>query len=145
MSEALTIHDPIGRVVETVTSDDAPTLDEFAAELGLSPAEAVAILTDRDVSKALQDTTKARARLALHGRGISQLIKILDEGDTKEKLSALSMLGKLAGDFKPKSLQVHHTFDELISRPTTNAGPLAGITQITEGVIDAEEADDTDD
>lgn len=144
MSEALAIHDPIGRVVETVTSNDAPTLDQFAAELGLSPAEAVSILTDKDVSKALQDTTKARARLALHGRGIARLVSILATGDDKQALSALTLLGKLAGEFKAAP-QVHLSFDVLMQKAATaSAGPLAAITEITEGVIDAEEADGDD-
>lgn len=141
MTEALTLHDPIGRVVESVTSDASPTLERFAAELGLSPAEAVSILTDKDVSKALQDTTKARARLALHGRGIARLIDIATTGDDPQALSAINTLAKLSGDLKPQGINVRLSFDELIKQATHthSAGPLAGITQITEGVIEAEE------
>jgi hypothetical protein len=145
MTDALAIRDPIGRVVESVTSDASPTLERFASELGVSSAEAVSILTDKDVSKALQDTTKARARLALHGRGIARLIAIAATGDDQQALSAINTLARLAGDLKPQGINVRLSFDELIKQATVSAGPLAGITQIAEGVIDAEEGDDSDD
>lgn len=98
---------------------------------------------DAEFTKAVQERTRAVARLAFHGRGLDRLIAIANGADDKTALTAINLLGKLAGEFKaPKPVVL--SFDELVKRAqTVSAGPLAGITQIREAeVIDAEEEGD---
>lgn len=104
-----------------------------------------ALFHDPDFTKAVQDRTKARARLAFHGRGLDRLIEIADGEDDKTALTAITLLGKLAGEFKaPKPVVL--SFDELIKRAAAvPAGPLSGITQITESAVIEGDVDDGDD
>lgn len=102
-----------------------------------------ALLNDPDFARAVQDRTKARAKAFFHGRGFDRLLEIAKSKDDKTALSAITTIGKLAGEFKaPRPVAL--SFDELIKRATAvPAGPLTGITQIREAeVIDAEEEDD---
>jgi len=104
-----------------------------------------ALFHDPDFTKAVQERTKARARLAFHGRGLDRLIEIADGEDNKTALTAITLLGKLAGEFKAPKLTVV-TFDDLRKvAATVPAGPLSDITQIREAeAIDADD-DDGDD
>lgn len=107
-----------------------------------------ALFQDPDFAKAIQDRTKARAKAFFHGPGFDRLLEIAGSEDDKTALSAITLLGKLAGEFKaPKPVLV--SFDELLKKAqTVEAGPLAGITQIREAeIVDAEEGEngETDD
>ena len=119
-------------------------LEEFAAQNGMTAQEAAAILSDPEAAKRIQEITKWRARIAFHGRGIERLIRIADGEDDKRAMSAIEILGKLAGEFKaPRPIQF--SFDELMKKAAASAGPLSGITQITESaVLDAEDEPDGD-
>lgn len=99
---------------------------------------------DPDFTRAVQERTRARAKAFFHGRGFDRLVEIANSEDDKTALSAITTIGKLAGEFKaPRPVQV--SFDELIKKAAQASGPLAGITQITEStVIDAEDGDDDD-
>lgn len=112
----------------------------------LAITEDADLFSDPDFAKAIQDRTKRRAKAFFHGRGLDRLIAIADSKDDKTALSAITTIGKLAGEFKaPKPVVL--SFDELVKRAqAVDAGPLAGITQIREAeVIDAEEEGDDDD
>lgn len=111
----------------------------------LTISDDAALFNDPDFTRAVQERTKARARLAFHGRGLDRLIEIADGEDDKTALTAINLLGKLAGEFKaPKPVVL--SFDELLKKAAATAGPLSGITQITESaIIDAEDDDDGDD
>lgn len=125
---------------EALITYGCSSLEEFAALHGLSIQDATTLLNDPDFLKGLQETTKARARAAFHGYAVPRLIEIATRGDEKQAVGAITLLGKLAGEFKaPRPIQV--SFDELMKKAqTVPAGPLGGITQITESaVIDAEE------
>lgn len=131
MSEALTIREPA-------------SLEEFANQQGVSLQVAAEMLNGGQ--REMQDITKARARIAFHGRGVERLIQIAESDDDKTAIAAITMLGKLAGEFKaPKPVMV--SFDELLKQAHAGgAGPLGGITEIREGaVIDADEGDDDTD
>lgn len=101
-----------------------------------------ALFNDPDFTKAVQERTRARAKAAFHGKGMDRLIEMADDGDDRTALSAITLLGKLAGEFKtPKPVMLN--FDELIKRAAATPGPLSGITRITESaVIDVEEEED---
>lgn len=119
-------------------------IEEFAAQNGMTAQEAAAILANPDEARRLQEVTKWRARIAFHGRGIERLISIANGEDDKQALSAITLLGKLAGEFKaPRPIQV--SFDDLMKqRATVEAGPLGGITQIRESAVIDVEDDDSD-
>lgn len=139
MSEALTIH------AGGLPSETAPSLEDFAAALGLSVGQVVSALTGKDAAQAIHETTKARALLA-QAPIVTRLIKIVNGNDDKTALSAAALLLKLGGNLKGPSVQVKLSFDELMkSAAQTQTGPLGGITQIVEGAaIDVGE-DDADD
>jgi hypothetical protein len=112
-------------------------------------SEAIAITDDADLfsdpdfSRAIQERTKARAKAFFHGRGFDRLVDIANGVDDKAAMTAITTIGKLAGEFKaPKPVVL--SFDELVKRAATvDAGPLAGITQIREAeIIDADDDDD---
>lgn len=106
----------------------------------LAITDDAALFNDPDFTKAVQDRTKARARVAFHGRGIERLIEIANGKDDKTALSAITLLGKLAGEFKqPRPVVL--SFDELHKRATAAPGGLlSDITQIREAqVIDADD------
>ena len=128
---------------EALTVNSLPSnLEEFAAQNGMTAQEAAALLSDPNAVRRMQEVTKWRARVAFHGRGIERLTIMADSPDDKVALSAITLLGKLAGEFKaPRPIQV--SFDDLMKqRATVEAGPLGGITQIRESaVIDVEDDD----
>lgn len=100
---------------------------------------------DPDFTKIVQERTKRRAQAAFHGPLFERLLEIAGGDDIKAAMSAITLVGKLAGEFKtPKPVVL--SFDELIKRAQASAGPLSNITQIREAeVIDAEEDDDNAD
>jgi hypothetical protein len=100
------------------------------------------LFSDPDFTRVVQERTKRRAKAFFHGRGFDRLVEIADGEDNKQAMTAINLLGKLAGEFKaPRPAMM--SFDELRkAAQTVNAGPLVGITQIREAeVIDAEEED----
>ena len=126
MSEALAVREPAN-------------LEEFAAQHGVSLQVAADMLNA--AQKDMQDITRARARMAFHGKGVNRLIEIADDKDDKRCMSAIEMLGRLAGEFKPPKPVVVN-FQALMDGATNqSAGPLGGITQIRE----AEAIDGDDD
>lgn len=101
------------------------------------------LFSDPDFARAIQERTKNRAKAFFHGRGFDRLIEIAKGVDDGEARQAITLLGKLAGEFKaPRPVML--SFDELRkAAATVPAGPLDGITQIREAeVIEAEEEDD---
>ena len=109
----------------------------------LVPTDDAALFNDPDFTRAVQERTRARARAAFHGRGVDRLIEMAEGGDDRTALSAITMLGKLAGEFKaPRPIQLN--FEGLMKEAqAATPGPLTGITQIVESaVIDAEEEGD---
>jgi hypothetical protein len=101
------------------------------------------LFSDPDFTRAIQERTRNRAKAFFHGRGFDRLLEIADSEDDKTALSAITTIGKLAGEFKaPRPVTL--SFDELIKRATAvPAGPLSDITQIREAqAIDAEEEED---
>ena len=103
------------------------------------------LFKDAEFTKAVQDRTKRRARVAFHGRGIERLIEIADGNDDKTALSAITLLGKLAGEFKAPKQSVVLNFNELMDKKqVVEAGPLGGITQIQAAIIEAVDEPDSD-
>jgi hypothetical protein len=138
MSEALALQ------ANSLPADRAPTLEEFAAALGLSVGQAASALTTKDALQAIHETTKARALLA-QGPIINRLIRIANEGDDKEAMTAASLLLKLSGNIKGPSVNVTLSFDELMKGAAAQAGPLSSLTHIVESrAIDADDDGELD-
>jgi hypothetical protein len=123
------------------TEGEVKGLVEVAAELGISTADVVALLNDPNFMKGVRALTKAQANLALHGEGIKGLIDIALNGNDREKLTALKLLGQLTGDLKAGTqVEVKITFDDLRKRESDD--PLTGLFDIRNAnVIDAEVSD----
>jgi hypothetical protein len=100
---------------------------------------------DKEAARDIQETTKARA-LDLHGEVMDMLARVLRGEDDKAALTAAGLILKIGGGMKTQSVRVQATFNQLMEAAPLQAGPLAGLTQITaSAVIDAEEdADDGD-
>ena len=114
-------------------------------------SEAIAIPDDADLfqdpdfSRAIQERTKRRAKAFFHGRGFDRLVDIANGVDDKAAMTAINLLGKLAGEFKaPRPVML--SFEELRkAAATVSAGPLGGITQIREAeAIEGDVDDDGD-
>src|SRR5262245_63956140 len=97
-------------------------------------SEALVPLPDRDIVRLIHDTTRARA-LEAHGAVMDRLIAVLHGEDDKAAMTAAGMILKLGGSLKaPRPIQV--TFEELRkAAATVEAGPLSGITRITESAV----------
>lgn len=112
----------------------------------LAITDEAALFNDPDFTRAIQERTKARALAAFHGKGVDKLIEIAEGDDNKTALSAITLLGKLAGEFKaPRPVML--SFEELRrAAAAVPAGPLGGITQIREAeVVEGDVEDDDDD
>jgi len=101
----------------------------------LAVTDDAALFNDSDYANAIQERTKARAKAFFHGRGFDRLLEIADSEDDKTALSAITTIGKLAGEFKaPRPVVL--SFEELRkAAASVSAGPLGGITQITESAV----------
>lgn len=98
-----------------------------------------AMFSDPDFARAIQERTRARAKAFFHGRGFERLVEIAKGKDDKAALSAITTIGKLAGEFKPPK-PVMLSFDDMIRAAQASAGPLSGLTRIAEAaIIDAED------
>jgi len=97
---------------------------------------------NKEAARDIQEATKARA-LDLHGEVMNRLERILYGPDDKAALTAAGLILKIGGGMKTQSVRVQATFNQLMEAAPMQAGPLAGLTQITaSAVIDAEEDDD---
>lgn len=105
--------------------------------------DAASLFNDPDFAKGVQDRTKAKAKAFFHGRGFDRLVEIAQSEDDKTALSAITAIGKLAGEFKqPRPVML--SFDELQRRAAAAPGGLlSDVTQIREAeVIDADDEGD---
>src|SRR4030095_10260192 len=97
---------------------------------------------NKEAARDIQETTKARA-LSLHAEVMAKLASILRGEDDKAAVTARGLILKIGGGRKTQSVRVQATFNQLMEAAPLQAGPLAGLTQITaSAVIDAEEDDD---
>lgn len=98
------------------------------------------LFNDPDYARGIQERTKNRAKAFFHGRGFDRLLIMAESADDKVAMSAITTIGKLAGEFKaPRPVVL--SFDELMKQAAqVHAGPLGGITQIREAeVLDADD------
>lgn len=101
------------------------------------------LFNDPDFARAIQQRTKQRAQAAFHGPLFNRLLEIAAGDDVKAAMSAITLVGKLAGEFKaPRPVVL--SFDELQKRAATvEAGPLSELTQIREAeIIDVDDEGD---
>ena len=126
-----------------IPQEEPKGLIEVAQDLGVTTSDVVALLNDANFMKGVRAITKAQSQLALHGDGIKKLIDIARNGNDREVLTSLKLLGQLTGDLKAgNQVEVKITFDDLRKRGSDD--PLSTLFDIRSSeVIDAE-VDDAD-
>lgn len=142
MSEALTttipdeVRERLMIAIACPAPEESKGLVEVAKELGVSTMDVVALLNEPSFLKGVRAITKAQANLALHGEGIKKLIDIARDGDDREVLTSMKLLGQITGDLRAgHTVEVKITFDDLRKRGSDD--PLSGLFDIR-GAIEAE-------
>ena|SRR5215471_12326250 len=94
-----------------------------------------ALFNDAEYSRAIQERTRARAKAFFHGPGFERLLQIARGADDRQAMSAITTIGKLAGEFKaPRPVVLN--FNELQAKAQdAPAGPLSDLTQIREAEL----------
>lgn len=111
---------------------------EAAAEADLSVSDAVSLMNDPAFIAQVRQITFAQASMALHGAGVTDLIRIATSGEEeRNRLTAWRVIAQITGDLKHKHQhEVRVTFDDLRKRRGDDA--LGGLFDIRSTVIDAE-------
>jgi hypothetical protein len=91
--------------------------EDAAEQMGLTVPEVVAVLKDPDFLTILRSITGARADLVFHGLGVERLTHIAANGDDREALTAIKMLGQLNGSLKAgPSVEINLNFSDHYQR-----------------------------
>jgi hypothetical protein len=119
-------------------SSGATGLREAAAEASLSVADAVYLLNEPAFIAQIRQITFAEASVALHGRGIPDLVAIATSAEEdRNRLTAWRVIAQITGDLKHKHQhEVRVTFEDL--RERQGDGDLAGLFDIRSRVIEGE-------
>jgi hypothetical protein len=92
-------------------------LVEAADRMGLELAELVCLLNDPDFLKLTRSITKARANMVMNSIAIEQLTRIVRDGDEKEVLGAIKILGAWTGDMRAQhSIDINLNFNDLYNQ-----------------------------
>lgn len=137
--------------LQTVISDDARerlllavafpssrsgSLIEAATEAGLSVSDAVRLMNEPAFIAQIRQITFAQASIALHGEGITDLIRIATRGEEeRSKLTAWRVIAMITGDLKHKHQHdVRVTFEDL--RDKRGDGGLSELFDIRSAVVE---------
>ncbi len=130
------------KLLEAVLLSDAGPREiaEIARELGMEALGLVELINDPSFMAEVRKVTFARASLALHSRGINELISMAQRGRDHDRLTAWRTIATMTGDLMNKhERRVRVTFEDLRSRP---GGTLEGLFDIRSDVIEVEIEDD---
>jgi hypothetical protein len=107
-----------------------------AEEAGMSVSDAVQLLNDPTFIAQIRQITFAEASVALHGRGIPDLVAIATESEEdRNRLTAWRVIAQITGDLKHKHQHdIKVTFEDLRSRKSSD--PLSGLFDIRANVIE---------
>ena len=109
---------------------------EIAAEAGLSVSDAVGLINEPAFIAQVRQVTFAQASAALHGPGVTELIRIATTGKDRERLTAWRVIAQITGDLKHKhQVDVRHTFEDLRQR---QGSELASLFDIRANTIEGE-------
>lgn len=122
-------------------SSRSASLIEAAREAGISVAEAVQLMNEPAFIAQIRQVTFAQASTALHGEGITDLIRIATRGEEeRNKLTAWRVIAMITGDLKHKHQHdVRVTFEDM--RDRQRDGGLGGLFDIRSAVIEGEIAE----
>ncbi len=111
---------------------------EAAEEAGLSVADAVQLINEPAFIAQIRQITFAEASVALHGRGVADLVAIATESEEdRNRLTAWRTIAMLTGDLKQKHQHdVKVTFEDL--RKRQGDADLSGLFDIRSTVIEGE-------
>src|SRR5574342_773498 len=117
-------------------SSRSASLQEAAMEAGLSVSDAVRLMNEPAFIAHVRQVTFAQASIALHGEGITDLIRIATRSETeREKLTAWRTIAMLTGDLKHK-----HQHDVTVKfedrRDRGSDGDLRGLFDIRSAVVE---------
>jgi hypothetical protein len=111
---------------------------EAAAEAGLSVAEAVQLINEPAFIAQIRQITFAEASVALHGRGVTDLVAIATASEEdRNRLTAWRVIAQITGDLKHKHQHEHRvTFEDL--RKRQGDADLSGLFDIRANVIEGQ-------
>jgi hypothetical protein len=104
----------------------------------MSVSDAVQLLNDPTFIAQIRQITFAEASVALHGRGIPDLVEIATSSkEDRSRLTAWRVIAQITGDLKHKHQhEVRVTFEDLRKRQSD--GDLAGLFDIRSTVIEGQ-------
>ena len=126
------------RLLEAILlSDGGPQeIVQIARDLGMDTVGLVELINDPSFIAEVRKVTFARASLALHSVGLSELIGMARKGKDHDRLTAWRTIATMTGDLAHKHQHsVRITFEDLRSRP---GGRLSGLFDIRSDAIEAE-------
>jgi hypothetical protein len=111
---------------------------EAAEEAGMGVSDAVQLLNDPTFIAQIRQITFAEASAALHGQGISDLVKIATTSEEdRNRLTAWRVIAQITGDLKHKHQhEVRVTFEDLRKRQGESG--LEGLFDIRSTVIEGQ-------
>jgi hypothetical protein len=131
------------RLLLAVAFPSARKVDIRAAaeEAGMSVSDVVQLLNDPTFIAQIRQITFAEASVALHGRGVTDLVAIAtDSKEDRNRLTAWRVIAQITGDLKHKHQhEVRVTFEDLRKRQGESG--LEGLFDIRSNVIEGEIAD----
>jgi hypothetical protein len=109
-----------------------------AEEAGVSVSDAVQLLNDPTFIAQIRQITFAEASVALHGRGVVDLVAIATESEEdRNRLTAWRVIAQITGDLKQKHQHdIKVTFEDLRARQ--GDADLSGLFDIRSTVIEGE-------
>lgn len=121
-------------------SSRSGSLIEAAAAAGVGIADAVRLMNEPAFIAQVRQVTFAQASTALHGEGITDLIRIATRGEEeRSRLTAWRVIAMLTGDLKHKHQHdVRVTFEDLRD---SSSSKLGGLFDIRSTVVDGEIVD----
>jgi len=117
-------------LASSIVQGECTTVDEICNQFGLTFETALALTTDANFGTMLTKFTKAKASIAFSSEGTNRLIGMMGNDDPKIRLSAIKMLGELAGTLKNKQgdVNVNVNLEQMVKQnETKNITPVENV------------------
>lgn len=114
----------------SIVNGECTTIDEICENFDLTWESALALTTDPNFGTMLTKFTRAKAAVAFSSEGTNRLIGMMANEDPKVRLSAIKMLGELAGTLKNKSgdVNVNVNLEQMVKQnETKNVTPVENV------------------
>lgn len=116
----------------SIVNGECTTIDDICSNFGLEFESALLLTTDPNFGTMLSRFTKAKAQVAFSSEGTNRLIGMMANDDPKVRLSAIKMLGELAGTLKNKAgdVNVNVNLEQMVKQnETKNITPLENVVR----------------